>query len=125
MAIITKEKTNKFLEITDPKKAVGLWSNKVVRETAMTPVGNTKLALGRFLPQDVARWKRRGEMAAAMEAKRSAECGVRSAKKGGRRKFKSPARIIAEYQEKAKQDTKRLKITEWQMKYRWLHLWER
>lgn len=71
------ERTNKFLEITDPKKAVGLWSNKVVRETAMTPVGNTKLALGRFLPQDVARWKRREEMAAAMEAKRSAECGVR------------------------------------------------
>ena len=63
------------MEITDPKKAVGLWSNKVVRETAMTPVGNTKLALGRFLPQDVARWKRREEMAAAMEAKRSAECG--------------------------------------------------
>ena len=117
MAIRQKEKTNKFLEITDPKKAVGLWSYYTVRETAMTPVGATKEALGRFLPQDVARWKRREEMAAAMEAGRRAP--------GARTKFKSPARIIAEYQEKAKQDTKRLKITEWQMKYRWLHLWER
>ena len=117
MAIRQKEKTNKFLEITDPKKAVGLWSYYTVRETAMTPVGATKEALGRFLPQDVARWKRREEMAAAMEAGRRVP--------GARTKFKSPARIIAEYQEKAKQDTKRLKITEWQMKYRWLHLWER
>lgn len=33
------EKTHKFLEITDPKKAVGLWSYYAVRETAMTPVG--------------------------------------------------------------------------------------
>ena len=64
------EQTNKFLEITDPKKAVGLWSYKVVRETAMTPVGNTRLALGRFLPQDVARWKRRDEMAVAREARK-------------------------------------------------------
>ena len=29
MAIRQKEKTNKFLEITDPKKAVGLWSYRV------------------------------------------------------------------------------------------------
>ena len=35
------ERTNKFLEVNDPKKAVGLWSYHAVRETAMTPVGNT------------------------------------------------------------------------------------
>ena len=115
------EQTHKFLEITDPKKAVGLWSYKVVRETAMTPVGNTKLALGRFLPQDVARWKRREEMATAMEAGK----GKGKRLPNGRIQYKSAARIITEYQEKAKQDTKRLKITDWQMKYRWLHLWER
>ena len=37
------DRTNKFLEITDPKKAVGLWSYHVVKETAMTPVGATKV----------------------------------------------------------------------------------
>ena len=125
MAIPKKEQTNKFLEVTDPKKSVGLWSYRVVRETAMTPVGNTTPALGRFLNGDIARWECRGEMAEAMEAKRSVVCEVPSAKNGARRKFKSPARIIAEYQEEAKQDAKRMEIADWQKKYRWLRLWER
>ena len=29
MAKLQKEKTHKFLEITDPKKGVGLWSYRV------------------------------------------------------------------------------------------------
>ena len=125
MAILQKEQTNKFLEVTDPKKAVGLWSYRVVRETAMTPVGNTAQALGRFLNGDIARWECRAEMAEAMEAKRCVVCEVPSAESGTRRKYKSPARIIAEYQEEAKQDAKRMEIADWQRKYRWLRLWER
>ena len=103
------ERTNKFLEITDPKKAVGLWSYKVVRETPMTPVGNTKLALGRFLPEDIARWKRRDEMGVAL---------------GNVKKGVSPAKTIAKIQEKCKQDERRLSLVEWQEKYRWLFLWQ-
>lgn len=63
------ERTNKFLEITDPKKAVGLWSYRVVRETAMTPVGATKEALGRFLNGDIVRWEHRAKMAEALVGK--------------------------------------------------------
>ena len=115
-----KERTHKFLEITDPKNAVGLWSYRVVKETAMTPVGNTAQALGRFLNGDIARWERRGEMADAIS---SAKCEVRGAKKGDRKKFKSPATIIAEYREKARQDEKRMSLSDWREKYAWLLAW--
>ena len=115
------ERTNKFLEITDPKKAVGLWSYYAVRETAITPVGNTFKALGRFLPEDIARWKRRDEMGAAMEAGKGQ--GVKLP--NGKKKFHSPAQIIGKYQEKCKQDEKRLSLVEWRTKYRWLFLWQK
>ena len=114
------ERTNKFLEITDPQKAVGLWCYHAVRETAITPIGNTFKALGRFLPEDIARWKRRDEMAAAMEAGKGK--GVRLPK--GKIRFHSPAQIIGKYQEKCKQDERRLPLIEWRTKYRWLFLWQ-
>ena len=103
------ERTNKFLEVNDPKKAVGLWSYHAVRETAMTPVGNTFKALGRFLPEDIARWKCRGEMGKALK----------DVKKGV-----SAAKTIANYQEICKDDEKRLPLVDWRKKYAWLLLWQ-
>ena len=108
------ERTNKFLEVTDPKRAVGLWSYYAVRETAMTPVGNTKEALGRFLNGDIVRWEHRGEMAEALTAK-----GV------GLTGGKSPARAVEEYIAEADADKNKLSVAEWREKYAWLLAWSR
>ena len=117
------EKTHKFLEITDPEKAVGLWSYRVVRETPMTPVGKTAQALGRFLNGDIVRWEHRARMAEALSAACDAAQGRGKREEG--RVVKSPATIIAEYQEKAKQDEKRMSLSEWREKYAWLLAWSR
>ena len=109
-----KEQTNKFLEITDPKKAVGLWSYRLVRETAMTPVGNTAQALGRFLNGDIVRWEHRARMAEVLVDK-----GV--GLKGGM----SPARAIGECLAEADADKNRLSVPEWREKYAWLLAWSR
>lgn len=66
MARQITETTNKFLEVSDPRMAVGLWSHRVCRTTGLTPVGNTKYALGRFLNDDIVRWETRHEMCKAM-----------------------------------------------------------
>ena len=108
------ERTNKFLEITDPKKAVGLWSYYAVRETVMTPVGNTAQALGRFLNGDIVRWEHRHEMAEALTAK-----GV------GRKGGTSPARAMEECLAEADADKNKLSVAEWREKYAWLLAWSR
>ena len=102
------------MEITDPKKAVGLWSYRVVRETAMMPVGNTAQALGRFLNGDIVRWEHRAKMAEALVGK-----GVGLA--GG----KSPARAMEECLAEADADKNKLSVAEWREKYAWLLAWSR
>ena len=109
-----KEKTNKFLEVTDPKTAVGLWSYAVVRETAITPVGATKEALGRFLNGDIVRWEHRQEMCDALVAR-----GV------GPRGGKSAARAIGECLAQADADKRKLSVGAWRAKYAWLLAWSR
>ena len=114
MAIPKKEQTNRFLEITDPKKAVGLWSCHVARETAMMPVGETDKALGRFLNGDIVRWEHRQRMAEVLGGK-----GV--GKKGG----PSPAKAIGECLAEADAEKNKLSVAEWRRKYAWLLAWSR
>lgn len=60
-------------------------------------------------------------MAAAMEA------GKGDGRKlpNGKMLYNSPAKIIGAYQDQAKQDSKRLSVSEWREKYAWLMQWQR
>ena len=64
-----KQTTTKYLEIADPKDAVGLWSHRTSYVTPLNPVGNTLKTLGRTLAEDISRWETYDEMKAAMDAK--------------------------------------------------------
>ena len=64
-----KQTTTKYLEIADPKDAVGLWSHRAAYVTPLNPVGNTLKTLGRTLAEDISRWETYDEMKAAMDAK--------------------------------------------------------
>ena len=64
-----KQTTTKYLEIADPKDAVGLWSHRASYMTPLNPVGNTLKTLGHTLAEDISRWETYDEMKAAMDAK--------------------------------------------------------
>ena len=64
-----KQTTTKYLEIADPKDAVGLWSHRASYMTPLNPVGNTLKTLGHTLAEDISRWESYDEMKAAMDAK--------------------------------------------------------
>ena len=64
-----KEKTDRFLEVRDPAKAVGLWSHHAQFETTLHLVGSTRQTLGRFFNSDLVRFETHAEALEMMAAK--------------------------------------------------------
>ena len=64
-----KEKTDRFLEIRDPKKAVGLWSHHAEFCSTLHPIAPTRLTLGRFFNDDLVRHETHAEALKMMAAK--------------------------------------------------------
>ena len=64
-----KEKTDRFLEIRDPKKAVGLWSHHAEFCSTLHPIAPTRLTLGRFFNDDLVRFETHAEALEMMRVK--------------------------------------------------------
>lgn len=64
-----KEKTDRFLEIRSPEKAVGLWSCHADFSTTLRPVEPTRTTLGKFFNNDLERFETHAEALEMMRAK--------------------------------------------------------
>jgi tetrahydromethanopterin S-methyltransferase subunit F len=64
-----KEKTDRFLEIRNPEKAVGLWSCHADFSTTLRPVEPTRTTLGKFFNYDLERFETHAEALEMMRAK--------------------------------------------------------
>ena len=64
-----KEKTDKFLEIRNPEKAVGLWSCHADFSTTLRPVEPTRATIGKFFNYDLERFETHAEALKMMRAK--------------------------------------------------------
>ncbi len=64
-----KSKTSRYHKVETVEHSTGLWSFVQSRTVRIEPVGETELALARFLPEDLVRWQTWPEMQAAMAAK--------------------------------------------------------
>ncbi len=64
-----KEKTDRFLEIRSPEKAVGLWSCHADFSTTLRPVEPTRTTLGKFFNYDLERFETHAEALEMMRAK--------------------------------------------------------
>ena len=106
-----KQTTTKYLEIADPKDAVGLWSHRASYVTPLNPVGNTLKTLGRTLAEDISRWETYDEMKAAMDAK-----GWK--KSASRRLREYAAQYLGEVVDEAGE-------REWLTAPRWFRAWRR
>ena len=106
-----KQTTTKYLEIADPKDAVGLWSHRASYVTPLNPVGNTLKTLGRTLAEDISRWETYDEMKAAMDAK-----GWK--KSASRRLREYAAQYLGEVVDEAGE-------REWLVAPRWFRAWSR
>jgi len=56
-SMISKEKTERFLEVRSPDKAIGLWSHHAEFTSTLRPVAPTRETLGRFLNDDLVRFE--------------------------------------------------------------------
>ena len=106
-----KQTTTKYLEIADPKDAVGLWSHRASYMTPLNPVGNTLKTLGHTLAEDISRWETYDEMKAAMDAK-----GWK--KSASRRLREYAAQYLGEVVDEAGE-------REWLSAPRWFRAWRR
>ena len=106
-----KQTTTKYLEIADPKDAVGLWSHRASYMTPLNPVGNTLKTLGHTLAEDISRWETYDEMKAAMDAK-----GWK--KSASRRLREYAAQYLGEVVDEAGE-------REWLSAPRWFRAWSR
>ena len=66
---LLKAKTERFLEIRDPKKSVGLWSHHAEFSSTLHPVAPTRLTLGRFFNADLVRHETQAEALEMIRAK--------------------------------------------------------
>ena len=64
-----KEKTDRFLEIRNPEKAVGLWSCHADFSTTLRPVEPTRATIGKFFNYDLERFETHAEALKMMRAK--------------------------------------------------------
>ena len=64
-----KEKTDRFLEIRSPEKAVGLWSCHADFSTTLRPVEPTRTTIGKFFNYDLERFETHAEALEMMRAK--------------------------------------------------------
>ena len=64
-----KEKSIRFLEVRDPKKALGLWSHTIEFSATLHPITPTRETLGRFFNDDLARFETHAEALKMMAAK--------------------------------------------------------
>ena len=102
---VQKEKTNKFLEIRDPEKAVGLWSHQTFYETTLTPVARTRETIGRFFEGDRRRFETHAEVLEML------------AKKGRK---KSSSRKLAEFAAQFAQEIPPPWFVVWRRFAKWL-----
>ncbi len=66
---LLKVKTERFLEIRDPKKAVGLWSHHAEFTATLHPIAPTRITLGRFFNADLVRHETQAEALEMIRAK--------------------------------------------------------
>lgn len=66
---LPKEQSNRFLEIRDPAKAIGLWSYHAYYASTLRPIDATRQTLGKFFNADLARFETHAEALEMMAKK--------------------------------------------------------